>query len=307
MIFKGECSIKINLTLRVLGKRKDGYHDIHSLYWRRRSPEILEIKGFCGEDRLLVDGMDIPGENLVTKACNFLRARYKDKPIATIPPLDMRLVKCLPMGSGIGAGSGNAAAFVRWFFKEFAHLEIACTDAASIGADVAFLASDYDLALAEGIGDRLECVDGSFGAPCETGGLDLPGVLLFPGWGSDTAQAFASIDSDRENGIFQPTNCQDARKESQAVLCGLNARRTLGLLPNDFIGWDSSHAECYSLLYGVLEKAGALAWGLCGSGSSCFALFDKKNGPDAVSRLIHYLENERTNLFQWLHKTLVLE
>jgi 4-diphosphocytidyl-2-C-methyl-D-erythritol kinase len=301
MIFKGECSIKINLTLRVLGKREDGYHDIHSLYWRRRSPEVLEIRDFCGEDRLLVDGMDIPGKNLVIGACDFLRARYKDKPM---PPLDMRLVKCLPMGSGIGAGSGNAAAIVRWFFKEFAPGEFDESDVASIGADVAFLASDYDLALAEGIGEKLEGIDDSF---CGTGGLDLPGILLFPEWRSDTAKAFASLDSGREKGGSPQISGEDARKESAAVLCGLKTRRTLGLLPNDFVGCDLSHAEHYSLLYDVLEASGALAWGLCGSGSSCFALFDTKDGEDAVSRLIHYFRHDGTSLFSWLNKTLVLE
>jgi 4-diphosphocytidyl-2-C-methyl-D-erythritol kinase len=301
MIFKGECSIKINLTLRVLSKREDGYHDIHSLFWRRLSPEVLEIRGWADFDRLLVDGADIPGENLITRACRYLRSRYKDK---LLPPLDMRLVKHLPMGSGVGAGSGNAAALLRWFFDEHApgdHGSV--SEVASIGADVAFLASDYDLALAGGIGEKLECLDGP------SGGLDLPAVIMFPEWRNDTAEAFASLDGSREAGSekLSPLSATDARKESLAVLRGLKERKRLGLLPNDFIACDPRHGERYGVLYGIMEKAGALAWGLCGSGSSCFALFDDRDGKDAISRLMRYIKPEGSSRFSWLHKTLVLE
>jgi 4-diphosphocytidyl-2-C-methyl-D-erythritol kinase len=301
MIFKEECSIKINLTLRVLGKREDGYHDIHSLFWRRRSPEVLEIRESGDCDCLMVDGADIPGENLITRACRYLRSRYRDNPL---PPLDMRLVKHLPMGSGVGAGSGNAAALLRWFFNEHAPGDGSnLCDAASIGADVAFLASDYDLALADGIGEKLESLDGP------SGGLDLPAVIMFPEWRSDTAEAYASLDGSRETGSLAllPLSAPDAREESLTVLRGLKERRGLGLLPNDFISCDTRHCERYGVLYRIMEKAGALAWGLCGSGSSCFALFDDRDGKDAISRLMRYIEPEGSSRFSWLHKTLVLE
>ena len=300
MIFKGECSIKINLTLRVFGKREDGYHYIHSLFWRRRSPEVLEIRGQAERDCLLVEGADIPGENLITRACRYLRAKYADKPL---PPLDMRLEKHLPMGSGIGAGSGNAAALLRWFFSEHALNDPSgAYGAASIGTDVAFLASDYDLAIAEGIGEKLEGLD-------EPGGLDLSAVILFPEWRSDTAEAYVSLDGVREEGP-PPLDLSDAREESFSVLRGLKERKRLGLLPNDFIACASKHRERYDMLYGIMEKAGALAWGLCGSGSSCFALFDDKdgkNGKDAISRFMHYVEPGGSSRFSWLHKTLILE
>ncbi|MDR1019187.1 MAG: 4-diphosphocytidyl-2C-methyl-D-erythritol kinase [Synergistaceae bacterium] len=299
MVFKEKCSIKINLTLRVLRKREDGYHDIHSLFWRRRSPETLEIRGAPCHDRLTVEGVDISGENLVTRACGFLRERYSGKPM---PPLDMRLVKRVPVGSGIGAGSGNAAALVRWFFREIAPGEAAGAHGiALIGADVAFLASGYDLALAEGVGERLE----GLGEPC---GLDLPGIVMFPKWRSDTADAYAAIDRGRTRSeIPPPLTREDAREESFAVLRGLMSRKTLGRLPNDFVGCCERHEADYRSLYAVAERAGALAWGLCGSGSACFALFDEKGGRDVAARLQGFIGPEGSPPFPWLHKTLVLE
>jgi 4-diphosphocytidyl-2-C-methyl-D-erythritol kinase len=301
MFFKQECSIKINLTLRVLAKRWDGYHDIHSLFWRRKSPEFLELRRSEGEDRLSVDGMDIPGENLITCACRYIRTRYKE---SMLPPLDVRLVKCLPTGSGVGAGSGNAAALLRWFFSEREDKrrhEDDMHDVASIGADVAFLASGYDLAIANGIGEKLEGLD-------EPDGLDMPGVVFFPQWRNDTAEAFSSLDQNRDDGLSaEPLCAKEARAETFKVLRGLKMRERLGLLPNDFISCASLHSGRYGMLYDIIEKAGALAWGLCGSGSSCFALFDDKDGGDSISRLLAYMESERSSRFAWLNKTLVLE
>ncbi|MDR0649301.1 MAG: 4-diphosphocytidyl-2C-methyl-D-erythritol kinase [Synergistaceae bacterium] len=298
MIFKEVCSIKINLTLRVLRKREDGYHDVCSLFWRRRSPETLEIRDARDRDRVSVEGMDVPGENLVMRACGFLRKTYEDKPM---PPLDMRITKSVPMGSGLGAGSGNAAALVRWFWREIARsgADIGC-GVESVGADVAFLASGYGLALAEGIGERLQELR-------DPGGLDLSAVVLFPKWSSDTAGAYAVLDSRRARSETSPLSIEDARAESFAVLRGLRDRKTLGQLPNDFIGCCERHDEDYRSLYAVAERAGALAWGLCGSGSACFALFDDERGRDAAGRLLRFIEPEGIPPFPWLHKTLVLE
>jgi 4-diphosphocytidyl-2-C-methyl-D-erythritol kinase len=255
------------------------------------------------EDRLLVEGVHIPGENLVLRAARFLRDRFKDR---LLPNLDMRLVKYLPPGSGVGAGSGNAAALLRWFFSVMGDeydLEEEISGIASIGADVAFLASGYDLAFAGGIGERLEGIDES--------GVDvnLPAVVIFPRWSNATAEAYASLDRIREQDSAPADlmTCEEAREESRAVLRGLAGRKHIGLLPNDFLRCASEYTEHYGLLYNAVEKAGAIAWGLCGSGSSCFALFDEKDGADAISRLLSGLVSGGSSRFDWIHKTLVLE
>lgn len=290
MHFIETCSIKINLNLRVLKKRDDGYHEIHSLFWRRRSPEVLEICTGAPQDDLRVEGASIPGENLLVKACAFLRSRFGAE---ALPPLEIRLSKFLPMGSGIGAGSGNAAALLRWFesIHQGAHLDSA--EIGKLGADVAFLASRYDLALANGIGEELEGLD------CE---LDLPGVILFPKWSSNTGEAYARIDRMREAKApgFETVTREQAQRESNDILKLIKERKFFGFLPNDFMSCHIDHLSCYNEAYTVFEKNGALAWGLCGSGSSCFGLF--ASSTDLAPAVLSRLEK-----FSWLQKIMVME
>ncbi len=290
MHFIETCSIKINLNLRVLRRRDDGYHEIHSLFWRRKSPEVLEITAGARQDTLQVAGASIPGENLLIKVCSFLRTRFGSE---ALPPLEMRLSKFLPMGSGIGAGSGNAAALLRWFARSGGCALPELSEMGRLGADVAFLASRYDLALADGIGEELEGLD-------ET--LDLPGVILFPTWSSDTREAYARIDHMRETQTERPVvvSREEARRESRDILKRLKGRKFLGFLPNDFMLCHADHLLCYNDAYSIFEESGALAWGLCGSGSSCFALFaSRTNLADALS--------SRLERFPWLQKIMVME
>ncbi|MDR1943353.1 MAG: 4-diphosphocytidyl-2C-methyl-D-erythritol kinase, partial [Synergistaceae bacterium] len=143
MFFTKTCPIKINLTLRVLGLRGDGYHDIYSLFWRRPSPEILTISPGGAGDVLSVCGVDVEGENIVSRACRRIRSLFGEDALA---PLEMKLHKYLPTGSGVGAGSGNAAALIRWFQMSGSGRVLRCSDVSPLGSDVAFLASGFDLA-----------------------------------------------------------------------------------------------------------------------------------------------------------------
>ena len=44
------CSIKINLNLRIFGRKPNGYHELHTLFWRRPSPEVLTVRFAEGEE-----------------------------------------------------------------------------------------------------------------------------------------------------------------------------------------------------------------------------------------------------------------
>lgn len=251
---------------------------------------MLEITTEAAQDMLRVEGAGIPGENLLTRVCSFLRTRFGP---GALPPLEIRLSKFLPMGSGIGAGSGNAAALLRWFERYSGLALPELSEIGKLGADVAFLASRYDLALAEGIGEELEGLDDS---------LDLPGVILFPGWPSDTREAYAKIDRvrDASRGKSSPLSREEARRESLEILKRLKERKCAGFLPNDFMLCHTDHLSCYNEAYSTFEESGALAWGLCGSGSSCFALFDSRTDlADVVS--------SRLGKFSWLQKIMVME
>ena len=296
MIFIQTCSIKINLTLRVLGRRDDGYHNVISAYVKLSSPEVLRITPQqAGEDEVFVHGTAIPGDpkkNILYNACSMLRVHAP-----SLPPLRIDLYKYLPPGSGIGAGSGNAAALVEWFersaYAGAGRLDVRTL--ARLGADVAFLASGGDLLLAEGIGEELSPIGD---AP------DLTAAIFFPKWRSNTVEAYAAIDRLRTDGAGAMT-AADAKEETFSTLRALRAGEKTGLLPNDFISCMSRWESCYNSFYKVLDDCGALAWGLCGSGSSCFGLFRRNE----VRKRLAALDTEVTAAsgFDWIEQTLVVE
>ncbi|MDR0765163.1 MAG: 4-diphosphocytidyl-2C-methyl-D-erythritol kinase [Synergistaceae bacterium] len=290
--FAVPCPIKLNLTLRVLNRGCDDYHEISSLFWRLRSPESLEACFGSEKDSLSVFGDDIPGENIITRAIRYIRNVCGDD---AFPPVDLRLYKRIPMGSGLGAGSGNAAAAICLFRRIYGGIKDAALDLVSVGADVAFLAGDHEVALARGKGEILEGLSGRPNAAV---------TLFFPCWRSDTKRAYEILDEARERGVMCFVSESEARNEAVAVLDILKDGRKAGLLPNDFLCC-AGHEREYGEIAALADESGALAWGLCGSGSAYFALFDPGDG-EGLRSMFAAIKNGIYG-FQWLQKILVLE
>jgi 4-diphosphocytidyl-2-C-methyl-D-erythritol kinase len=109
---------KLTLTLRVTGLRGDGYHLLDSVMTTLDLADTLE---FGEGDDVEVVGADLPGDNLVTRALRAVGRRAA-----------VRLEKRIPVGAGLGGGSADAAAVLRW---------AGCSDpavAVALGADVPF-------------------------------------------------------------------------------------------------------------------------------------------------------------------------
>lgn len=98
---------KLNLTLDVIGRRPNGYHDIDSVMQTISLHDLLSVER---TDCRVFDvvGPAIEGENLVLKAARELEGR-----IGRALPFTIRLFKRIPMGAGLGGGSADAAAFLR--------------------------------------------------------------------------------------------------------------------------------------------------------------------------------------------------
>lgn len=98
---------KINLGLKVKGKRPDGYHNIETVFYPVNLTDVLEI--IPAQDGIFdfnITGIEIPGditENLCVKAYNLLAKEYK------IPSVKIHLHKNIPIGAGLGGGSSDAA------------------------------------------------------------------------------------------------------------------------------------------------------------------------------------------------------
>ena len=295
MFVTGHCDIKINLTLRVLNRRDDGYHNICSLIWRRPSPETIQAD-FCAEsDSLTVVGAEIPGENILTAACRHIRSIHSDD---FLPPVKIILHKCLPLGGGVGAGSGNAAVFLRLARRVTGYGDDSMfPDVTQLGADVAFLASEQTLAIACGVGDIF----------CGVGeNLNMSGLIFFPEWSVSTAHAYHALDGMRITGRDVGVSGEEqARDEALSLLGDLRSGRVVGRIPNDFSAC-AGHEDEYALLEDFASSSGAVVWGLCGSGSGYFVFFRQEDAVSGMRRLFCAVSEKKYSL-SWLRQILVLE
>ncbi len=185
MLLKEHAPAKINLTLRVLGRRLDGYHDLESLVAFAAIGDDLSL--LPGETLSLevggpmADGITAGDDNLVLKAAQAFRVRF---PRARVGRFN--LIKRLPVASGIGGGSSDAAATLRLLARTN---EIPANHprlfeiAASLGADVPVCLLGR-ACMMRGIGD--EIVD--LPAP-----LKLFAVLVNPGVPLETQVVFREL------------------------------------------------------------------------------------------------------------------
>ena len=253
---------KINLTLRVVKKRPDGYHNLVSTFMRIASGDVLYItESKSGRDIVTAD-IPLEGENIVAKA---LRAAREDG--FKVPPLNVKIHKSIPPGSGLGGGSGNAAAILWWLGAERV--------AAKVGADVPFLVSGLNIASVSGIGEHIEPLKEA----C------LHGVIAIPDWQTNTKQAYAELDEmGYEMGLML------ARKEMRDIYHA-NAGKKVGLLPNDFLKVLLKDHTKYKQLFDMFDKAGADAWGVSGSGSAAFAILKepvKFKWPSYIKHVLYF-------------------
>jgi 4-diphosphocytidyl-2-C-methyl-D-erythritol kinase len=265
---------KLNLSLRVTGKREDGYHDIVSLFWRLPSAETLLVSELRdgGGDLARVLGVEVNGENIVSRALRC--ARDAGAGTKKIPFLDVEIRKALYPGSGLGAGSGNGAAILRWLaggagIGDKMEGGAAWRDVAlKCGADVPFLFSGFPLARVSGVGEIVEPLE-----PLK----NISAWVIFPDWDVGTENAYKQLD--RRYGGAYPLNGEKALAEVERLIQELREGKRTGLLPNDFTPGLMEKIPDYGELFGALEEAGALAWGITGSGGAAFALFQETAAP----------------------------
>ncbi len=257
---------KINLGLSVLGRRADGYHEIQTIFQTISLCDELE---FQPSDRLELsceNAPDIPNEeNLIWKAAASLAATSAKKLGASI-----FLRKRIPMGAGLGGGSGNAAATLLGL-RRFWNLTIPDSDlyaiAAGLGSDVPFFLSG-GLAMGTGRGEKIELLP------------DIPSenlVVIHPGIHVSTAEAYRSLN-------LGLTSVSRAHKIHSLYGQAKNGEAFLAEIFNDF---EASILPAYPSIMEAkcfLEEQGAIVTLLSGSGSSVFGFFSSEESAFAVSR-----------------------
>jgi 4-diphosphocytidyl-2-C-methyl-D-erythritol kinase len=143
---------KLNLTLNVIGRRSDGYHEIASVMQSVSLHDLITVER-CDCKIFNSGGLPIEGENLVLKAARELEAH-----LGQALPFKTHLHKRIPVAAGLGGGSADAATFLRAAVALY-RLRVSFDDlvsiAAAVGQDVPFFLQG-GTALASGLGSTLE-------------------------------------------------------------------------------------------------------------------------------------------------------
>ncbi|GAB7023731.1 4-(cytidine 5'-diphospho)-2-C-methyl-D-erythritol kinase [Salidesulfovibrio brasiliensis] len=252
---------KINLNLSIVDVRQDGFHELDTLFLPVPDPaDILEVEPGDGFSLRCPGHESIEGpDNLVAKAWRAYR-----EATGFAPGIRVTLHKHIPMGAGLGGGSTDAAALLRWLNEAAGEAALSADAlnelAARLGADVPFFLKGVP-ARAAGIGERLQ--------PCDVSLKGLNLLIITPEIHVNTAWAYREWDR-----VCLPKR----RKTTEPLTSGnvdnknsVPARRLH--VHNDFE--DAIFPEFPTIRKEKenLYRHGACAAAMSGSGASVFAFF----------------------------------
>ena len=252
-----ESGCKINLFLRVTGRRADGYHTLETLFFPLATPSDTLEADFSAAPGIALEA-DLPqisadADNLVYRAA----ARYAEA-AGVAPAWRFRLTKRVPVAAGLGGGSADAAAALRMLEARFGALggEKLKRVALALGADVPFFL-DPRPAVARGVGEELEFLAG---VP------ELPIVLVNPGFPVSAKWAYRQFDlrggsasSGTLDGMLEGLKNGDLEEVARNVR-------------NDLAPALWCKFPVLTLIRNELTARGALAVEVSGSGSTLFAV-----------------------------------
>lgn len=248
---------KLNLTLDVLGKREDGYHDLQSVMQTVSVRDDIEIDVGTGKPWKLVcdkEGIPCDESNLAWKAAKvYCEAMNKDP-----DGLEIRITKRIPSGAGMGGGSADAAAVLRALndhygnpLSIFALAELG----AQVGSDVPFCVI-CGTAMCEGRGERIRKLP------------DMPDcifVVCKPEFSVSTPELYKKIDE------VTIAERPDNRAMESALLAGDLEKIAHGLCNVFDPVVTADHLEL-NYIKSIFHQYGAVGYQMTGSGSACFAI-----------------------------------
>ena len=244
---------KINIGLRVVGKREDGYHNLETIFYPIYGlHDELEITKGTGQ--FIQEGISIdckPEDNLILRCYRLMQSRYPQ-----IGPVDIRFKKNIPFGAGLGGGSSDAA-FMAKALNEIFQLGLTKDELAHIvsqlGADCAFFIYNTPC-FATGIGDELTPID-----------LDLSGkrlVMIKPEVAISTKEAYAHLVESGELKVERNRLVQEVESLK------------LDHCINDFEASVFPNHPILGQIKKRLLDAGAFYASMSGSGSTIYGLFE---------------------------------
>lgn len=249
---------KINIGLNVVERRKDGYHNLETVFYPINLQDAIEIKDVEGEVpecgyQLKVSGTVLdgtPDDNLVVKAYKLLKHDFN------LPPIYIYVYKHIPTGAGLGGGSSDAAFMIKALNERY-NLGLSTPQmeeyATRIGADCAFFIKNSPV-FATGIGNVFHEFDFSLN------GKTL--VLIKPDIHVSTKDAYALVKPKQPIRPLTELLSQPIETWKDTVV-------------NDF---EQSVFPKYPEIAAIKDKLydlGAVYASMSGSGSSVYGIFDQ--------------------------------
>ena len=270
---------KLNLTLDVLGKREDGYHDIKSVMQTISIRDDIEIDVGTGKPWVLkCDREDIPCDqrNLAWKAAKvYCDAMNKDP-----DGLDIRITKRIPSGAGRGGGSADAAAVLRalndYYGNPLSILALAELGA-QVGSDVPFCVVG-GTAMVEGKGEKLRKLP------------DMPDcifVVCKPDFSVSTPALYKKIDE-----VTIPKRPDHQAMES-ALLAG-DLEKVAHNLYNVFDPVVTEEHLELNYIKSLFHQYGAVGYQMTGSGSAVYAIVSEF---EVAAVICNMLQSNYPNVF----------
>lgn len=247
---------KLNLGLYITSQRADGFRNLESVFVPLPWCDALEVLP-ADENVLTLSGIPIPGElstNLCWRAYELLRNDFN------LPPVQMHLHKAVPIGAGLGGGSGDAAFALKALTDLFSlnlSPEVLESYARRLGSDCAFFVRNAPVFAYEK-GDVFEPIE-----------LALTGVackVIYPGVHISTAEAYARVQPSTPRHDLRQSLAQPIETWCDAV-------------SNDFETALAPHYPILGELKQALYNAGAVYASLSGSGSAVYGLFPDRETP----------------------------
>lgn len=265
----GKAYAKINLSLNVLGKRPDGYHDIESVMQPLDFGDDVTVRlekepGI----RLSVNRPELPLDegNIAYRAAALLQSAFELQ-----NGISIHIHKRIPIAAGLAGGSADAAAVLK-LLNRLCDLRLSPKQLAEfglqLGADVPFCLYEKP-ALAEGIGERLTPVAGL--SECYI-------VLVNPGEAVSTAAIYREIDT---VGAYPESH-------TERLLSSLKEKQLTKAFEDMYNAMEKAavlHCPSITGLLTRLRQAGAGHAMMSGSGATCFGIFTEKPDEAALQGL----------------------
>ncbi|MBN1499734.1 MAG: 4-(cytidine 5'-diphospho)-2-C-methyl-D-erythritol kinase [Spirochaetes bacterium] len=261
---------KLNLSLEVINKRNDGYHNILSLMAAVKMHDLLKLRYFnnridgkvsveivsSGPEKAVIDSTPVEKNLIYRAAAEYLSESGSGADII------IEIDKHIPAGAGLGGGSADAAAMLRILNRKLRKFDLKTLEsiASRVGADVPFCVSN-GYSICEGIGDIIEPLSGN---------LQHQVLIVNNGIHSSTAESYEYIDLHKKDKI--PENDKKILFRT-LINQGMLDGRSISFI-NDFENAVFSRFSAVKELKKQVQNSGAFFTLMTGSGSTIFGLYD---------------------------------